>query len=146
MPERKRKPVEKAETDLGLDGFENFFEDAPNTIDGAVPVIEDPVSAFSVEEAKAAEQIEKLTNRLGELMTMSVDQRVETAKITNQLIENQRQLIATQQILIRLMEKSIELTRHISSIEDRLPAIFELPKRIEDLRSRVARLEGVELS
>ena len=146
MPERKRKPVEKAETDLGLDGFENFFEDGSNTIDGAGQVTEDQVSSLLVEEAKAAEQMEKLTNRLGELMTMSVDQRVETAKITNQLIENQRQLIATQQILIRLMEKSIELTRHISSIEDRLPAIFELPKRLEDLRSRVARLEGVELA
>jgi hypothetical protein len=88
--------------------------------------------------------MEKLLDRFTELVTLTVDQRVETAKIATQLIENQRQLIATQQILIRLMERSIELTRHISSIEEKLPALFELPRIVESLRQRVAQIEGVE--
>ena len=90
-------------------------------------------------------QLVKLTDRFGELITLTVDQRVETAKIANQLIENQRQLIATQQILIRLMERSIELARHITTIEEKLPAVFELPRMVETLRVRVAQLEGVEV-
>jgi hypothetical protein len=89
-------------------------------------------------------QVEKLLDRFTELVTLTVDQRVETAKITTQLIENQRQLIATQQILIRLMERSIELTRHISAIEEKLPMLFELPRVVESLRQRIAQIEGVE--
>lgn len=129
MPEAKRK-VEEQRADLGLDGFEKFFDgESPATAsgDGLQPLVE------------------KLIGRMGELITLSVDQRVETAKITNQLIENQRQLVATQQILIRLMERSIELTRHITTIEEKLPAVFELPKMVEGLRNKVAQLESVEI-
>ncbi|HNA73406.1 MAG TPA: hypothetical protein PKW73_08710, partial [Candidatus Obscuribacter sp.] len=66
-------------------------------------------------------------------------------KIASQLIENQRQLVATQQILIKLMERSIELTRHITSIEERMPALLEVPRVVESLRQRVAQIEGVEV-
>ncbi len=53
-------------------------------------------------------QVEKLLERMTELLSFSVDQRVESARVATQLIDNQRQLIATQQILIRLMERSID--------------------------------------
>jgi hypothetical protein len=128
MAEPKRK-VEEQRADLGLDGFDKFF-DGEQT---------------ATASGDLQPQMEKLIGRLGELITLSVDQRVETAKITNQLIENQRQLVATQQILIRLMERSIELTRHITTIEEKLPAVFELPKMVESLRLKVAQLEGVEI-
>lgn len=130
MPEPVRKIADEQRADLGLDGFEKFFDgesSATASGDGLQP------------------QVEKLIGRLGDLITLSVDQRVETAKITNQLIENQRQLVATQQILIRLMERSIELTRHITAIEEKLPAVFELPKMVESLRAKVAQLEAVDL-
>jgi outer membrane PBP1 activator LpoA protein len=129
MPEPMRKISEEQQTNLGLDGFEKFFdgETPATTGEGIQP------------------QVEKLIGRLGELITLSVDQRVETAKITNQLIENQRQLVATQQILIRLMERSLELTRHVTAIEEKLPAVFELPKMVEGLRAKVAQMEGVEV-
>lgn len=137
MPEPKRKPVEKVESNLGLEGFEKFFD---GTEKGKPESTDATVSGESVNGA----QIEKLIDRFSQLITFSVDQRVETATIANQLIENQRQLIATQQILIRLMEKSIEMTRHITSIEEKLPALFEIPKTVEALRVQVAKLEGVE--
>jgi outer membrane PBP1 activator LpoA protein len=89
-------------------------------------------------------QVEKLLDRFTELMSLSVDQRVETSKIASQLIDNQRQLVATQQILIKLMERSIELTRHITTIEEKLPGLYELPRVVETLRQRVAELEGIE--
>jgi hypothetical protein len=130
MPEPKRIPAEEQQSNLGLDGFEKFF-------DG-----ESPATAVG---DSLQPQVEKLIGRLGDLITLSVDQRVETAKITNQLIENQRQLVATQQILIRLMERSIELTRHISAIEEKLPAVFEIPKMVEGLRAKVAQMEGVDI-
>lgn len=139
MPEPKRKPQEKVESDLGLEGFEKFFDGASER-----EKVE-KTNATVVGDGLVESQLEKLLNRFGELITLTVDQRVETAKIANQLIENQRQLIATQQILIRLMEKSIELTRHITGIEEKLPAVFELPRLVEGLRVRVAQLEGVEL-
>jgi hypothetical protein len=137
MPESKRKPEQQPESNLGLEGFEKFFDGTA----GKEPVL--PATANG--EAPAAVQIEKLINNLTELIGLSVDQRVETAKISNQLIDNQRQLIATQQILIRLMEKSIELTRHITTIEEKLPAVFELPRLVESLRVKVADIEGVEI-
>lgn len=140
MPEQKRKPQEKVGSDLGLDGFEKFFEGSPEK--GGVP----QGDATATGESPLHAQLEKLTVRFSELITLSVDQRVETAKIANQLIENQRQLIATQQILIRLMERSIELARHIAGIEEKLPAVFELPRMVENLRARVAQLEGVEVN
>ena len=86
----------------------------------------------------------RLLDRFTELVSLTVDQRVQSAKVATQLIENQRQLIATQQILIRLMERSIELTRHISSIEEKLPALYDLPRVVESLRQRIAQIEGVE--
>ena len=138
MPEPKRKPQEKVESDLGLEGFEPFFEGSAEGGAGG------PQSATAAGEGLVQAQLERLLDRFSELITLTVDQRVETAKIANQLIENQRQLIATQQILIRLMEKSIELTRHITAIEEKLPAVFELPRMVESLRIRVAQLEGVE--
>jgi len=139
MPERKRKLQETVESDLGLDGFEKFFDGSSDR--GTTAETTATVAGVSSLEA----QLVKLTDRFGELITLTVDQRVETAKIANQLIENQRQLIATQQILIRLMERSIELARHITGIEEKLPAVFELPRMVESLRARVAQLEGIEV-
>lgn len=137
MPEPKRKPQEKAESNLGLEGFESFFNSAEKAkdADGGATVAGEQINSS---------QIEKLIDRFSQLITLTVDQRVETATIANQLIENQRQLVATQQILIRLMEKSIELTRHITAIEEKLPALFEMPKTVDSLRLRVAQLEGIE--
>jgi len=86
-----------------------------------------------------------LLERLTDLTAFSADQRIENARLASQIIDNQQQLIATQQILIRLMEKSIELTRHISAIEEKLPAVFELPRIVESLKDRVIRLEGIEI-
>lgn len=129
MPEAKRK-LDEQRADTGLEGFDKFFEGvADATTAGGLP----------------APQFEKLLGKLSELITFSVDQRVETTKLANQLIENQRQLVATQQILIRLMERSIELTRHITTIEEKLPAVFELPASVEQLRCKIAQLEGVEV-
>ncbi len=140
MPEPKRKVNSKAETDLRLEGFETFF-------DGASPKTEPEAdSATAAGGGLSGQQIDKLIDRFSQLLTLTVDQRVETASIASQLIDNQRQLIATQQILIRLMEKSIELTRHITGIEEKLPALFEMPKTVEALRVRVAELEGVEIA
>ena len=130
MPDAQRKPNNQ-ESDLRLDGFEQFFAD-----DESKP---------SAATAGEASNVEKLVNKMSELITLSVDQRVETTKIANQLIENQRQLVATQQILIRLMERSIELTRHITTIEEKLPAVFELPGMVESLRIKVAQLEAIEI-
>ncbi|MBI4532358.1 MAG: hypothetical protein HY711_00300 [Candidatus Melainabacteria bacterium] len=142
MPEPKRKLSEKVASDLELEGFENIFDNSVNGSSNDAAYLKD---ATVVGDAVGADPTEKLLGRFGELMTVLVDQRVETAKIANQLIENQRQLIATQQILIRLMERSLELTRHITGLEQKLPAVFELPKVVENLRVRVAQLEGVEV-
>lgn len=131
MPEANRKP-EKQETDLSTEGFDQIFD--PTT-----------ASATASGESHAYAQLAKLTDRLGELITLTVDQRVETARISNQLIENQRQLVATQQILIRLMERSIELTRHVTTMEEKLPAVFELPHMMESMRQRLVQLEGIEI-
>lgn len=133
MPEANRKP-DKQESNLGLEGFEQIFDPTAG-----------PGAATTSGESYANLHLAKLTDRLGELITLTVDQRVETARISNQLIENQRQLVATQQILIRLMERSIELTRHVTTMEEKLPAVFELPHMMENLRIRLAQLEGVEL-
>jgi hypothetical protein len=131
----QRKTFENEENNLGLDGFEPIFD----------TVGSDATADGEAADAYMQGQVEKLLERFSELIALSVDQRLENSKMATQLIENQRQLIATQQILIRLMDKSIELTRHISAIEERLPAVFELPRIVESLRQRVAQLEGVEL-
>ena len=132
MPEAM-KNVSPAGGNLELDGFEQIFDRATDfeslTTSGGSP---------------NQDQLEKLLGRLTELIAFSVDQRVENARMAGQLIENQRQLVATQQILIRLMEKSIELTRHISTIEERLPHLFELPRVIDSLKERLVRIEGIE--
>lgn len=132
MAEAKRKPEEQPEFNLDMEGFEQFFsgEGESGTASG---------------EGHMRVQVEKLVERFTELMSVSVDQRMETSKISSQLIENQRQLVATQQILIKLMERSIELTRHITSIEERMPVLLEMPKVVESLRQRVAQIEGVEV-
>jgi len=128
------KNVSQIERDLGLDGFEQIFDGetdlSPLTTPGGLP---------------NQGELEKLLVRLTELIAFSVDQRVENARMAGQLIENQRQLVATQQILIRLMEKSIELTKHISTIEEKLPLIFELPRLVDSLRDRLVRVEGIEI-
>lgn len=138
MPEPMRKPSEIQQSGMDLEGFEQIF-DTPQQ-----PMHSGAISGGHLADPFIQAQMEKLLDRFTELVTLTVDQRVETAKIATQLIENQRQLIATQQILIRLMERSIELTRHISSIEEKLPALFELPRIVESLRQRVAQIEGVE--
>jgi outer membrane PBP1 activator LpoA protein len=135
MAEAKRISEDNQDKNLEMEGFETFFESEElNPIEGATTRGEEVMQ----------HQMEKLIGKLSELITLSVDQRLETSKIGNQLIDNQRQLIATQQILIKLMERSIELTRHVTSIEERLPALFELPRVVESLRQRVAQLEGIE--
>ena len=134
MAEAQRVPEEQPErSELSLEGFDQFFShdvEAVGTTGG---------------DSHMRVQVEKLVERFTELMSVSVDQRMETSKIASQLIENQRQLVATQQILIKLMERSIELTRHITSIEERMPTLLEMPKVVESLRQRVAQIEGVEV-
>lgn len=137
MPEAKRKQVQKQESDLGLGGFETFFDEAVTEETPPAPVV--------TGDSYLNGQVDRLIGKLTELISLNVDQRIESARIANQLIENQRQLVATQQILIRLMERSIELTRHIATIEEKLPAVFELPSMVEQLRIRVAQMEGIEL-
>jgi hypothetical protein len=135
MAEAKRVSEENQDKILEMEGFETFFESEElSPIEGATTRGDEVMQ----------HQMEKLVGKLSELITLSVDQRLETSKISNQLIDNQRQLIATQQILIKLMERSIELTRHVTSIEERLPGVFELPRVVESLRQRVAQLEGIE--
>ena len=133
MAEAKRVPEERPESNLGLEGFDQFFASEAGATNGS-----------NAGDPYMQAQVEKLLERFTELMTLSVDQRVETSKVAGQLIDNQRQLVATQQILIKLMERSIELTRHITSIEEKLPGLYELPRVVESLRQRVAELEGVE--
>lgn len=141
MAEAMRKPSENPESNVEIEGFDQIFDQPP-----VVPSVgDDATSGGQLADPYVQAQVEKLLERFTDLISLSVDQRVESAKVATQLIENQRQLIATQQILIRLMERSIELTRHISAIEEKLPAIFEMPRVVESLRQRVAQLEGIEL-
>ena len=130
MAEPKRVPEEQPKSNLGLDGFDQFFTQG--------------TTEATAHNQQIQVQVEKLLERFTELMAVSVDQRVETSKIASQLIDNKRQLVATQQILIKLIERSIELTRHITSIEEKLPSLYELPRLVESLRQRVAELEGIE--
>jgi hypothetical protein len=141
MPEAMRKPSDNPESNLEMEGFEQIFDEPPVVSNAQ----SDATNSGQLADPYMQAMVEKLLERFTDLVSLSVDQRVETAKIATQLIENQRQLIATQQILIRLMERSIELTRHISAIEEKLPAIFEMPRVVESLRQRVAQIEGVEL-
>lgn len=135
---RKQEDSSVSEDLAALEGFEEFFEgDTESTV---VTPGDATISGEVMQQ-----QVEKLLERMTELLSFSVDQRVETAKMATQLIDNQRQLIATQQILIRLMERSIDLTRHISSIEEKLPVLFELPRTVESIRQRLVQMEGVEV-
>lgn len=134
MPEAKRT-TERAPADIRLDGFEQIFEQREDS-DFIATASGDP---------RLQDQIDKLLERFTELVSLSVDQRIENARMATQLIENQRQLVATQQILIRLLERSIGLTKHIASIEDRLPVIFELPRMVERLKDRIVKMEGIEI-
>lgn len=134
MAEVDRIPDNTPEDSLEMEGFDQFFKaeetETELTISG---------------ELGTNRQMEQLVDKLSELITLSVDQRMETSKLNQQLSENQRQLIATQQILIKLMEKSLELTRHVTSLEDKMSGVYELPRIVESLRQRVAQLEGIEL-
>jgi hypothetical protein len=130
--------AESMRKQAALEGFEEFFE---GDTESAVEVTADATMSGEVMQ----QQVEKLLERMTELLSFSVDQRVESARMATQLIDNQRQLIATQQILIRLMERSIDLTRHISSIEEKLPVLFELPRTVESIRQRLVQMEGVEV-
>ena len=137
MVNPERIPEGNQGENVELEGFDQFFFEGEQEY-GEIE------TATTGGEAISSAQMEKLLDRVSELVTLSVDQRLESSKISNQLLENQRQLIATQQILIKLMERSIELTRHVTSIEERLPALFELPRVVESLRERIIELEGVE--
>jgi hypothetical protein len=138
MPEAK-KNLDQLKSDLRLDGFEQIFDETTE--------LQEPSATESGESAQRTNvpELRKVMERLTEVVAISVDQRIENARVAAQLIENQRQLIATQQILIRLMEKSIDLTRHISEIEEKLPTVFALPRTIESIRERLVKLEGIEL-
>tara|TARA_Y100001978_G_C23578425_1_gene377710 strand:- start:327 stop:740 length:414 start_codon:yes stop_codon:yes gene_type:complete len=136
MAEAERIPDNTPDNSLEMEGFDQFFSDNFSSEETTITISG---------EATNNKQLEQLIDRLSELITLSVDQRMETSKLSQQLSENQRQLIATQQILIKLMEKSLELTRHVTTLEDRLTGVYELPRIVESLRERVAQLEGVEL-
>lgn len=138
MADAARRPSDNPESNIELEGFEQIFDEQAAQNAGVT-------SGGHIADPFVQGQIEKLLDRFGDFVTLTVDQRVESSKMATQLIENQRQLIATQQILIRLMERSIELTRHISAIEEKLPTLFELPRVVESLRQRLAQIEGVEL-
>jgi len=138
MPEAKRN-IDQQQSDMRLDGFEKLYE---HPIDGDQSLV---TESGDTDLNPSNSQIEKLLERFGEVLALSVDQRIENARMATQLIENQKQLIATQQILIRLMEKSIELTKHISEIEEKLPTVFALPRTVESIRDRLVRLEGIEI-
>jgi hypothetical protein len=135
MPEAKRA-TEHPPSDIRVDGFEQIFLEEPEQTNAV---------ATASGETRLQEQVDKLLERFTELVSLSVDQRIENARMATQLIENQRQLVATQQILIRLLERSIGLTRHIASIEERLPVIFELPRIVERLKDRIVKMEGIEI-
>ncbi len=139
MPEANRKQNQPQSSDLEMSGFETLFQN-PETEQKS-----SEEGATATGDSYLNGQLAKLIETMSQLLTFNVDQRVETARISSQLIENQRQLVATQQILIRLMERSIELTRHITAIEEKLPAVFELPAMVEQLREKMAYVENVEI-
>lgn len=140
MAEAERIPENTPNQDnsLEMEGFDQFFSENLSSN------INETEITISGEQASNI-QFEQLITKLSELVTLSVDQRMETSKLNQQLSENQRQLIATQQILIKLMERSLELTRHVTALEDRLSGVYELPRIVDSLRDRVAQLEGIEL-
>jgi hypothetical protein len=122
MPEAK-KNLDQQKSDLRLEGFEQIFDEST-----------EEQSATESGEATAltkGPEIGKLLEKFTEVVAMSVDQRIESARMAAQLIENQRQLI--------------DLTRHISDIEEKLPTVFALPRTVESIRERLVKLEGVEL-
>ena len=136
MAEVERIPENTPDDSLEMEGFDQFFDTNDPSQETEITISGDLGSS---------KQLEKLVDKLSELITLSVDQRMESSKLSQQLSENQRQLIATQQILIKLMERSLELTRHVTSLEDRLSSVSDMPRIVESLRERVAQLEGVEL-
>jgi hypothetical protein len=142
MPEAKKK-LDQLKSDLGLDGFEKIFDQLAEAQEGIAPTV--GTEFGDSDSLDTATDMAPLLKRFSEIVALSVDQRIENARISAQLIDNQRQLVATQQILIRLMEKSIELTRHISDIEEKLPTVFALPRTVESLRDRLVKLEGIEI-
>lgn len=132
MAEVNRIPDNSPEDSLEMEGFDLFFDenqDAQSTASGV---------------QGSNPQIDQLINKLSELITLSVDQRMESSKLSQQLSDNQKQLIATQQILIKLMERSLELTRHVTSLEDKMAQVSDLSQVVESLKDRIIQLEGIE--
>src|ERR1700691_4472430 len=92
MAEPKRKPQENQGSNIELEGFEQIFDEFANN--SAHGTQSGAVSGVQMADPFLQAQVEKLLDRFTELVTLTVDQRVETSKIATQLIENQRQLIA----------------------------------------------------
>ena len=130
-----KKIINTTESSLSMEGFDGIYESS---------TIASDENAKLEMIGQLNNQLNTLSQRLTEMVSLGIDQKVEIAKMGSQLIDNQRQLVAAQQILIRLMEKSIDLTRHIGFIEERLPALLELPKVVSALKDRIAQIEGVE--
>ncbi len=137
MSELRKNVVGENSSSLSLDGFEGIYSDNQST------GITYQASDEMLNELN--QQLTNLSQRLTDLVSLGIDQRMEIAKLGTQIIDNQRQLVAAQQILIRLMDRSIDLTRHISYIEERLPALMELPKIVEALKDRLIQVEGIEI-
>ncbi len=136
MSQLKKQIVSENSSSMDLEGFEGLYKTQSE--------IEITQEASQEMLTELNHQLTNLSGRLTELVSLGVDQRLEIAKMGTQLIDNQRQLVAAQQILIRLMERSIDLTRHISYIEERLPLLMELPRTVEALKDRLVQLEGIE--
>ncbi len=137
MSELRKNVVGENSSSLSLDGFEGIYSENQST------GITYQASDDMLNELN--QQLTNLSQRLTDLVSLGIDQRMEIAKLGTQIIDNQRQLVAAQQILIRLMDRSIDLTRHISYIEERLPALMELPKIVEALKDRLVQVEGIEI-
>ena len=132
MAEANRIPENTPDDSLEMEGFDLFFEEDQS----------DQSTISGVQNSN--QQMEQLISRLSELITLSVDQRMESSKLSQQLSDNQKQLIATQQILIKLMERSLELTRHVTSLEEKMSRVSNLPHVVESLKDRIIQLEGIE--
>ncbi|MFX6790177.1 hypothetical protein ABTH34_19845, partial [Acinetobacter baumannii] len=81
MAEAKRKPSDNPESSYELEGFDQIFDNQvaessqTSVVDATVSGAVDPTVHL---------QMEKLIERFTELISMSVDQKLETAKIGSQ--------------------------------------------------------------
>ncbi len=81
MAEAKRVPEEqpeRSEFSIDMEGFDQFFAEGPGEQTGA--------TGTAYGDSHMRGQVERLVDRITELMSVSVDQRVETSKIASQLI------------------------------------------------------------